>query len=68
MQGRAVEIPGRYSGAIAVMQEMGWSWPDLCAAPVDLVEEVMHRMERTAHWQGEREKLDAAKRKAQHGR
>jgi hypothetical protein len=58
MQGASVEMPGRYSGAIAVMQEMGWSWPDLCAAPADLVEEVLYRMDRQAHWQRERDKRD----------
>jgi hypothetical protein len=64
MQGAAVQMPGRYPGAIAVMQEMAWSWPDLCAAPHDLVEEILHRMERQAHWQREREKLDEARRKS----
>lgn len=67
MQNRSVAMPGRYSGEIAIMQEMGWSWPDLCAAPADLVEEIAYRMERRLHWQEQREKLDAAKRKA-HGR
>ena len=71
MRGASVDMPGRYSGAIAVMQEMSWSWPDLCAAPADLVEEILHRMNMQMHWQHERDKLDEAKRRAQeakHGR
>jgi len=68
MQGVLVPVPGRYAGAIDIMQEMHWSWPDLCAAPADLVEEILHRMDRRAHWQHERERLDSAKRTAQEAR
>ena len=71
MQGASVAMPGRYASEIAVMQEMAWSWPDLCAAPADLVEEILHRMNRTAHWQNERAKLDKsreAQKAPQHGR
>lgn len=65
-------IPGRYSAAIAIMQETGWSWPELMAAPADLVEEILHRMECIAHWRTEREKLERSRRKTEasrhHGR
>lgn len=68
MRDRAEPIPGRYSAAIAVMETMHWSWSDLCNAPADLVEEILHRMERTTHWRKERERLEASKRKAQEGK
>lgn len=63
MRGAIVDMPGRYPGEIAVIQEMGWSWPDLCAAPADMVEEIAERMNARARWQGEKEKLDAAKQR-----
>lgn len=49
-------IPGRYSAEIAVMQEMRWSWPDLLAAPEDLVEEIYERVGARNHWQNEKRK------------
>lgn len=65
-------IPGRYSAAIAVMQEMRWGWQELMAAPGDLVEEILYRRERIEHWRTERERLERSRRKAkesaQHGR
>ena len=70
MQDASVAMPGRYANAIAVMQEMAWSWSDLCAAPADLVEEVIYRMDRQAHWQAERAKMDKARdaQRNKHGR
>ena len=70
MHGQSVAMPGRYAGAIDVMQEMGWSWYDLCAAPADLIEEIEVRMGRRAHWQNERAKLDKSRetQRTQHGR
>jgi len=41
---RAALNAGRYGPAVAVMREMGWSWPDLCAAPFDLVQEIIIRL------------------------
>jgi hypothetical protein len=64
-------IPGRYSGAIAVMQEMHWSWSDLNEAPADLVEEILHRQERIGYWTRERQRLETTKsenrRRSKHG-
>lgn len=54
---------GRYGAAIAVMREMGWSWRDLCAAPYDLVQELMIRLSAEHEWQEARRKRDEAKRK-----
>ena len=68
MRGQAVDMPGRYSAAIAIMQEMSWSWSELCAAPFDLVEEIAWRMDRRQHWQAERAKIDEAKARVNRGR
>lgn len=71
MRDAAEPIPGRYSAAIAVMQEMHWSWSDLLAAPPDLLEEILHRRECIERWRAEREKLERSRRKTEaskHGR
>lgn len=61
MHDMAAPVPGRYSLAIAVMQEMRWSWSDLQTAPGDLVDEIVQRMASTARWRREREKMDRRK-------
>lgn len=70
MHGQPVDMPGRYPVAIAVMKEMSWSWSDLCAAPADLVEEVLHRMNRSEHWERERARMDKQREQQRnaHGR
>jgi len=50
MQGLATPVPGRYGNAIAVMERMGWSWGELCAAPGDLVEELETRLAAEQRW------------------
>lgn len=54
-----VATPTRYGVLLAIMREYGWSWPDLCAAPADLVEEVAMRLTAEQHWQAERSRRDA---------
>ena len=61
----AEQIPGRYPVAIAVMQEMSWSWDDLANAPYDLVDEIVVRMNAEAQWRRERGKRDAQRQRAQ---
>lgn len=55
-----VSVPTRYGVLMAIMQEYGWSWRDLCEAPADLVEEIAMRLTAERHWQAERSKKDAA--------
>lgn len=64
MQGLRVPLPGRYVSEIAVMREMGWSWPELMAAPADLVEQLLEERAARSHWEGEKAKIDASKAKA----
>lgn len=59
--------PGRYSAEIATMREMGWSWPDLCAAPPDLVEEIEFKRRVREHFAEKRRKKDEQIAKAKHG-
>ena len=56
---QTVATPTRYGVLMAIMREYGWSWPDLCAAPADLVEEIAMRLTAEQHWQAERSKRDA---------
>ena len=51
MQGQETPMPGQFGAEIAVMQEMAWSWPDLMAAPLDLVGEILERVRARSHWQ-----------------
>ena len=51
---------GRYGFEIGVMKYMGWSWPDLQAAPPDVVEEIALRMQAENTWRRERQKMDEA--------
>lgn len=60
MQGVGQPLQLRYGPEVTVMQEMGWSWPDLLAAPHDLVEELTARLDARQHWQRERDKRDKA--------
>ncbi len=54
-----VATPTRYGPLLAVMQEYGWSWRDICEAPADLVEEIAMRLTAERHWTAERNKRDA---------
>lgn len=54
-------MPGQFGAEIAVMQEMAWSWPDLMAAPLDLVGEILERVRARSHWQRIKQKQDEAK-------
>lgn len=59
MQGSAsASAPTRYGVLIAIMERMGWSWPDLCAAPADLVDEIAIRTQAEQHWTAERTRMD----------
>ncbi len=62
-------MPGQFAAEIAVMQEMGWSWPALMAAPIDLVAEIMERVRARSHWQRVKQKQDEARSrsKRRHG-
>lgn len=56
---QTVATPTRYGVLMAIMREYGWSWPDLCAAPADLVEEIAMRLTAEQHWMAERSRRDA---------
>lgn len=59
MHGSAsASAPTRYGILITVMERMGWSWPDLCAAPADLVDEIAVRIDAERHWTAERARMD----------
>lgn len=58
MRDASVPMPGRYSAEIVVMQEMHWSWHDLCSAPADLVEELLTRREYRMKYEDLRKKRD----------
>lgn len=55
----ATPMPGRYAVELAVIEETGWSWQELQAAPADLVEEILVRRDRRMHWESERNRLDS---------
>lgn len=55
------EVQTRYGVEIAVMQEMNWSYEDLMATPMELVEEVIERMNARQRWERERRKRDEAR-------
>jgi hypothetical protein len=64
MHKAALVVPGRYSASIAVMKEMGWSWQDYDAAPADLVDEILTRMEAEGRWARTKRELDDAMEQA----
>ena len=55
------EVQTRYGVEIAIMQEMNWSYADLMATPMELVEEAMERMTARQRWERERRKRDEAR-------
>lgn len=57
MRGKALSVRTRYGGAIAIMQEMNWSWSEFLEAPHDLVEEIWIRLQARTHWQNEKDKF-----------
>lgn len=42
------------------MKEMGWSYPDLMAAPPDLVEEILYKMNMRAKYEKKRKQREDA--------
>lgn len=67
MHGQTPALESRYGAALAVMQEMHWSWPDLIAAPFDLVQEIEARLAARQHWESLKAKQDKARAQAQAG-
>jgi len=63
MRNQSQPMPGRYAVELAVIEETGWSWQALLAAPADLVEEILVRRGARLHWERERARLDEAKAK-----
>lgn len=61
MRNAAVPMPGRYAVELAVIDETGWSWQELQAAPADLVEEMLERRQIRMRWERERARLDRQK-------
>lgn len=55
------EVQTRYGVEIAVMQEMNWSYEDLLVTPMELIEEVIERMNARQRWERERRKRDEAR-------
>jgi hypothetical protein len=58
MQDQVTPLASRYGMEIAVMKEMTWSWSDLQAAPLDLVEELAVRLAEREKWTAKRQQLD----------
>jgi hypothetical protein len=54
---------GRYKVEIAIMREMGWSWPELQAAPADLIEELVWRIASEREFQDEKRRREAEQKK-----
>lgn len=54
-------MPGRYVAELAVIEETGWSWQELLAAPADLIDEMLERLQSKWHWEAERARLDRQK-------
>lgn len=58
MRGKALSIHTRYGSAIAIMQEMSWSWSEFLEAPYDLIEEIWIRLQARTHWQNEKDSFE----------
>lgn len=59
--------PGRFAVEIDIMQEMHWSWRELCEAPAALLDELVTRLQARRHWTGVKTKQDEAKARSKHG-
>lgn len=59
MHDQVAPLTTRYGMEIAVMKEMTWSWADLQAAPLDLVEELTVRLAEREKWTAKRRQLDS---------
>lgn len=64
MRDAAEPMPGRYAVELAVIDETGWSWEQVQAAPADLIEELLERRGARMKWERERARLDREKAKA----
>lgn len=63
MHGVRADVRTRYDVEIAVMQEMNWSYQDLCLAPDDLVEEILVRRDARITWERKKHEQDKARKK-----
>jgi hypothetical protein len=61
MHGVQSQIPTRYPGVIALIDEYHWSYEQIDNTPSDLVEELLTRIQATRKWTNERDKRDKAK-------
>lgn len=64
MNGVYTPMPSRYPGLIALIEEYHWTWRDINEAPADLIDELLTRIYALRKWQGERDKRDQAKQRA----
>jgi hypothetical protein len=64
MHGVQSQIPTRYPGVIALIDEYHWTYEQVCATPADLVDELLTRLNATRKWTAERDKRDRAKANA----
>ena len=62
MHGITQPLTSRYGADIDVCKEMGWNLADLYAAPADMVEEIIERMNADSKWRHEAAKRAKAKR------
>ena len=53
----------RWGRVIDIMNETGWSWPELAATPFDLVMEVVEHITQDRRWQSEKIRFDESMRK-----
>lgn len=64
MHGVQSPIPTRYPGIITLIDEYHWTEQQINDTTADLVEELLTRIYAMRKWQGERDKRDQAKAKA----
>ena len=63
MQGRQFQLDTEWGAVIALMNETGWSWPELTATPAALVAEMAEHIAAKRHWASEKIRLDESMRK-----
>lgn len=65
MHGVQSQIPTRYPGVIALIEEYHWTYDQIEATPADLIDELLTRLGASRKWQAERNKRDQAKARTQ---
>lgn len=53
-----IPIDSEWGGVVDLMNETGWSWPELSATPISLVVEMAEHIAAKRHWTSEKIKLN----------